>query len=205
MNKILPPAFYDRKTEIVARELLGKFLVRLSGKRKQITKIVETEAYLGPFDLAAHSRFGNTARTAVMFGPPGRAYVYLIYGMYYCLNIVTEAVGSGSAVLIRAVEPVEGVDGKTSGPGLLCRALGIDKSLNGADVTIAGPLYLEDAKELSPEKIVSAPRVGVDYSGLWKDKLLRFYIKDNPFVSRRISGTLSAKMKADEKNNQKRI
>ena len=115
----LPRRFYDRETGLVARELLGKFLVH--GDR--IGRIVETEAYLGPHDLAAHSARGLTKRNAPMFGPPGHAYVYLIYGMYYCMNVVTERAGHASAVLLRALEPVCNIAGKTNGPGLLCNAL----------------------------------------------------------------------------------
>ena len=105
----LPRAFYDRDTILVARELLGKYLVHRSNHVKRIGKIVEVEAYLGPHDLAAHSAKGRTERTKVMFGPPGHAYVYLIYGMYHCMNVVTEREGHASAVLLRAVDPVQNV------------------------------------------------------------------------------------------------
>jgi len=126
----LPRAFYDRDTILVAKELLGKFLVHKSNGVKRVGKIVEVEAYLGPHDLAAHSAKGRTKRTEIMFGPPGHAYVYLIYGMYHCMNVVTEREGHASAVLLRAIEPVENVEGKTCGPGLLCRAMKIDRQLN---------------------------------------------------------------------------
>src|SRR5258708_5398896 len=119
----LPRSFYDRDTVVVAQELLGKYLVHQSRDVKRIGRIVEVEAYLGPHDLAAHSARGRTARTKVMFGPPGHAYVYLIYGMYYCMNVVTECEGHASAVLLRAVEPLKNVKGRTQGPGLLCNAL----------------------------------------------------------------------------------
>src|SRR5689334_8216577 len=139
----LPRSFYAQPTLQVARQLLGKYLVREHPDGKTAGKIVETEAYAGPHDLACHAAKGRTARTEVMFGPPGHAYVYFIYGVYYCLNIVTEETGHASAVLIRAVEPVEGVEliqrrRKTSelrklasGPGKLCLAMSIDKALNG--------------------------------------------------------------------------
>src|SRR5213596_2833526 len=118
----LARSFYDRDTITVARELLGKYLVH--GER--VGRIVEVEAYLGPHDLAAHSARGRTKRTQVMFGPPGHAYVYLIYGMHWCMNFVTQAEGHASAVLLRALEPVANVEGRTQGPALLCKAMDID-------------------------------------------------------------------------------
>src|ERR1700690_3883173 len=126
----LPRSFYDRDTIVVARELLGKYLVH--GGR--VGRVVEVEAYLGPHDLAAHSSKGFTERTKVMFGPPGHAYVYFIYGMYHCMNVVTEPEGTASAVLLAPVEPLEGIEGRTQGPGLLCRAMHIDKRLNAHDL-----------------------------------------------------------------------
>ena len=179
----LPRAFYDRDTILVARELLGKLLVRVTDSVERVGRIVEVEAYLGPHYLAAHSAKGLTERTKVMFGPPGHAYVYLIYGMYYCMNVVTEREGHASAVLLRAVEPIRNVAGKTSGPGLLCKAMGIDKRLNAHD------LLSDDFCIVAPTKaehftIVKRPRVGVDYAGHWARRHLRFYIKGNPFVSR---------------------
>src|SRR5579862_5205768 len=130
----LPRSFYDRDTTRVAMELLGKLLVHIELGTERIGKIVEVEAYLGPHDLAAHSSRGLTERTRVMFGPPGHAYVYFIYGMYHCLNVVTEREGHASAVLLRALAPVKNLDGRTSGPGLLCRAMHIDRRLNGHDL-----------------------------------------------------------------------
>ena len=175
--------FYDRDTVVVARELLGKCLVHLSEGVKRIGRIVEVEAYLGVHDLAAHSAKGRTERTDIMFGPPGVAYVYMIYGMYYCMNVVTESEGHGSAVLLRAIEPVKNVDGRTQGPGLLCKAMHIDKRLNGHDLVSKG-LYIAAPSRSVPFKIVNRPRVGVDYAKHWRRRLLRFYIKGNPFVSR---------------------
>ena len=113
---------------------------------ERVGRIVETEAYLGPHDLAAHSARGLTARTRVMFGPPGHAYVYLIYGMHHCLNVVTEREGHASAVLLRAIEPVRNVTGRTAGPGLLCRAMGIDRRLNGHDL-LSDDLYIGEPRE----------------------------------------------------------
>ena len=142
----LPRSFYNRDTIVVARELLGKYVVHQSRGVKRIGRIVEVEAYLGPHDLAAHSARGLTDRTKVMFGPPGHAYVYLIYGMYYCMNVVTEREGHASAVLLRALEPVKNVEGRTCGPGLLCKAMRIDKRLNAHDLLsgrLAGMSALE--------------------------------------------------------------
>ena len=134
--------FYARDTLTVARELIGMHLVRAEGGTIRAGRIVETEAYQGPQDLAAHSSRGRTSRTEVMFGPPGHAYVYFIYGFWYCLNLVTAAEGVPHAVLLRALEPVTGIDDKTWGPGLLCRAMHIDKKLNGADLC-GDALWLE--------------------------------------------------------------
>ncbi|MBI3810930.1 MAG: DNA-3-methyladenine glycosylase [Nitrospirae bacterium] len=178
----LPRAFYDRDTIQVARELLGKVLVHVSGGVERVGRIVEVEAYLGPQDRAAHSSRGLTRRTRVMFGPPGHAYVYLIYGIHCCMNVVTEADGHASAVLLRAVEPVANVEGRTQGPGLLCRAMGIDRRQNGQDL-VSQALYIAAAPE-PPLSIVRRPRIGVDYAGAWARRLLRFYVRGNPFVSR---------------------
>jgi DNA-3-methyladenine glycosylase len=180
----LPRAFYDRDTIEVARALLGKHLVLRAGGVEKIGRIVETEAYLGPHDLAAHSSRGRTARTEVMFGPPGHAYVYLIYGMHHCVNVVTQAEGLASAVLLRALEPVHGLEGKTGGPGLLCRAMGIDRRLNGHDL-LSAEFHIAEPPQPAPRiSIVRRPRIGVDYAGHWARRLLRFYIRGNAFVSR---------------------
>ncbi len=179
----LPRTFYDRDTVVVARELLGKHLVHVCEGLERVGRIVEVEAYLGPHDLAAHSARGRTKRTETMFGPPGHAYVYLIYGMYYCMNVVTQAEGHASAVLLRAVEPVQNVDGRTQGPGLLCRALHIDKRLNGHDL-VSDDFFIAAPASTEPFAIAKRPRIGVDYAGRWAKRLLRFYIRTNPFVSR---------------------
>ncbi len=179
----LPRSFYDRNTILVARDLLGKLLVHESAGIERIGRIVEVEAYLGPHDLAAHSSKGLTARTKVMFGPPGHAYVYFIYGMYYCMNVVTETEGHASAVLLRAIEPVKNVQGRTQGPGLLCKAMHIDKRLNAHDL-LSNDFYIAPPSAASSFTTVKGPRIGVDYAGHWAKRHLRFYIKDNPFVSR---------------------
>ncbi len=192
---IVARGFYGRDTIEVAKGLLGKVLVRETHGGRLAARVVETEAYVGPHDKACHASKGMTARNKVMFGEPGHAYVYFIYGMYYCLNLVTEQDGYPAAVLIRAGEPVEGIDAMwalrkkaskvtdlTSGPGRLCMALGIDRALNGEDLCKRGPLHVEDGKGEALE-IVSSKRIGVDYAGEYKDKPWRFYIKDSPFVS----------------------
>lgn len=184
LMQILPKAFYDRDAECVARDLLGKLLVRRVDHRRQIGRIVETEAYLGPHDLAAHSARGRTTRTEVMFGPPGHAYVYLIYGMHHCLNVVTGPGDHASAVLLRALEPVSNIDTSASGPGRLCRALDIDRRLNGHDLTTGELVLVEPADLAGHFEIEARPRVGVDYSGEWAHKPLRFCIAGNRFISR---------------------
>lgn len=175
--------FYNRNTVEVAKDLLGKYLVHKSNNIKRVGRIVEVEAYLGPHDLAAHSCKGLTKRTEVMFGPPGFAYVYLIYGMYHCVNVVTEEEGHASAVLIRALEPIQNIDMRTQGPGLLCKAMHIDKQLNAHDLTSKN-FYIAAPAAPSEFTIVKKPRIGVDYAGVWTKKLLRFYIKDNSFISK---------------------
>jgi DNA-3-methyladenine glycosylase len=180
----LPHSFYDRDTIMVAKELLGKFLVHKSRGVERVGKIVETEAYLGAHDLAAHSSKGLTERTRVMFGPPGRAYVYFIYGMYFCMNVVTEHEGRASAVLLRAIEPVKNIEGRTCGPGLLCRAMKIGKRVNGHDL-LGENFYIAESDEAESFSIVRRPRIGVDYAKHWAKRHLRFYIRNNPFVSRR--------------------
>ncbi|HEX4779327.1 MAG TPA: DNA-3-methyladenine glycosylase [Usitatibacter sp.] len=183
MSRRLPRRFYDRDTVDVARELLGKHLVHRVGGVERVGRIVETEAYLGPHDLAAHSARGLTPRTRVMFGPPGHAYVYFVYGMHWCMNVVTQEEGTASAVLLRALEPVKNVEGRTQGPALLCRAMGIDGRLNGHDL-VSESLYIAAPREEPGLKIVCRPRIGVDYAGHWARRLLRFYVRGSPFVSR---------------------
>ncbi|MEJ2644452.1 MAG: DNA-3-methyladenine glycosylase [Gammaproteobacteria bacterium] len=179
----LPRDFYDRDTVTVARELLGHYLVHRCKGVERVARIVETEAYRGPHDRAAHSARGLTRRTRVMFGPPGHAYVYLIYGMYHCMNVVTEREGHASAVLLRAVEPVRNIEGRTQGPGLLCRAMGIDRTLDGHDL-LSDDFHIAAPPGKAAFTIVKRPRIGVDYAGHWARRLLRFYIKGNAFVSK---------------------
>jgi DNA-3-methyladenine glycosylase len=186
----LPRRFYDRDTIAVAQDLLGMLLVRRSQGVERVGRIVEVEAYLGPHDLAAHSSKGLTPRTQVMFGPPGHAYVYMVYGMHFCVNVVTEREGRASAVLLRALEPVRNIAGPTRGPALLCRAMGIDRRLNGHDL-LSDDFYLAAPASAQRLRIVRAPRIGVDYAGHWARRLLRFYIRDNPFVSKRHPGARS--------------
>lgn len=149
----------------------------------RIGRIVETEAYLGKHDLAAHSSKGLTPRTRIMYGPAGYAYVYLIYGIHHCMNVVTEIPGQGSAVLIRALEPVQGITASTRGPGLLCKAMEIDLKLNGHDLC-SPDFFIAAPSPIHTLSIISRPRIGVTYAGEWAHKLLRFYIEGNNFVSR---------------------
>jgi DNA-3-methyladenine glycosylase len=184
MARKLPRSFYAREdTLLVARELIGLHLVHDDGVTRRVGRIVETEAYLGPEDLAAHSSRGRTKRTEVIFGPPGHAYVYFIYGFWYCLNVVTSRKGVPHAVLLRALEPVEGITDKTWGPGLLCRAMGIDRALNGADLC-ADRLWLERPRGSTPPiRIATSPRIGVDYAGSWAKRPWRFFDRASPYVS----------------------
>ena len=192
----LSRSFYDRPTELVARELLGCQIVRRDGGTRRVGRIVETEAYLGTKDRACHSSRGRTPRTEVMFGPPGFAYVYIIYGMYFCLNAVTRAEGEAEAVLVRAIEPIDGCLGLGSGPGLLCRALSIDKGLNGVDLVRGDGELAIFAADRPVGRVARGRRVGVDYAGGWARRLLRFWEEDSPHVSpaqgarrpRRVSG-----------------
>jgi DNA-3-methyladenine glycosylase len=195
--------FFTQPTLTVARELLGQRLVREWNGRRLSGLIVETEAYIGPADTASHASKGRTARTEVMFGPPGHAYIYLIYGVYYMLNLVTEFKDFPAAILIRALEPQEGLeviqanrrsppgDGwprlaqLANGPGKLCQALAIDKTFHGWDLTLGKNLWLEAAQAVPDSAVTTGPRVGIDYAqpadraAPW-----RFWIRDNPFVSK---------------------
>jgi DNA-3-methyladenine glycosylase len=184
MARKLPRSFYAREdTLLVARELIGTHLVHDDGVTRRVGRIVETEAYMGPEDLAAHSARGLTKRTEVMFGPPGHAYVYFIYGFWFCLNVVTSRKGVPHAVLLRALEPIEGISDKTWGPGLLCRAMGIDRALNGTDLC-ADRLWLEPPRGGAPPvRIGSSPRIGVDYAGSWAKRPWRFFDRASPYVS----------------------
>lgn len=179
----LPRAFYNQDTTLVAQALLGHHLVHRIQGIERVGKIVEVEAYIGQHDLACHTAKGLTSRTVTMFGPPGHAYIYLIYGIYHCFNVVTEPEGIGSAVLIRALEPIQNITGKTQGPGLLCRSMLIDKTLNGCDL-LSDHLFITNSYYEKPDKIIATPRIGVHYAKEWVHKPLRFYIQGNPFISR---------------------
>ena len=181
----LPDSFYARPALTVARELLGTHLVLEEGRQRRVGRIVETEAYIGEHDLACHAAKGLTPRTEVMFGPPGRAYVYLIYGMHHCFNVVTELPGVAAAVLVRAVEPVEGLPPgvRTDGPGRLCRAFGITMAHNRLDLQ-ASPLYLEKGVSVPEERVARGPRIGVEYAGAWAAEPFRLWVKDSRHVSK---------------------
>jgi len=187
------PDFFNGTTEEVASKLLGKILLRNIENQILAGIIVETEAYLDSDDLASHSAVGMTERNRAMFGEAGLAYVYFTYGMHYCFNVVTGEVGKGSAVLIRSIEPKEGIElmkkfrGKndintlTKGPARLCQALKIDKRLNGVDLKTSSEIYITES-DLKNFEIVRSRRIGIQKS---KEKLLRFYIKNNHFVSKK--------------------
>ncbi len=195
----LPRKFYTRPNVVtVARELLGKLLVVPADNGERISgRIVELEAYRGPQDRAAHSYGGRrTKRTETMYGIGGTAYVFFVYGMYYQFNVVTNVADAPHAVLIRGLEPVEGIElmrkrrhgqsdhNLTNGPGKLCIAMAIDRKLDAADL-LGNRVWLEDAEHIPRSQIASGPRIGIDYAGEWKDKPWRFWIKRNPYVSRR--------------------
>ncbi|MEK6282599.1 MAG: DNA-3-methyladenine glycosylase [Acidobacteriota bacterium] len=193
----LPREFYTRPNVLtVARELLGKLLVVPARGRRVSGMIVEAEAYRGPQDRAAHSFAGRrTKRTETMYGIGGTAYVFFVYGMYNQFNVVTNLPDMPHAVLIRALQPVEGIElmrkrrhrqpdrSLTNGPGKLCIAMGIDRRLDAADL-LGNRVWLEDGERIPRSRIMSGPRIGIDYAEEWVDKPWRFWIKDNPFVSR---------------------
>lgn len=189
----LPREFYARETEIVARDLLGCVLECHAPEGVAAGRIVETEAYLGEHDLACHAAAGRTRRTEPLYGPAGTAYVYFIYGVHWCFNTVTREAGLPSAVLVRAIEPVEGLElmrarrraarrdiDLTNGPGKLCAALGIDARHNALPLT-RPPLVVREGRPVPRARIVVTPRIGITQSADWP---LRWYIADNPYVSR---------------------
>lgn len=180
MNKKLPLKSYNQPTLKVAKELLGKYLVHKINNKILIGKITETEAYVGLEDKASHASRGKTPRTELMFGNAGKAYIYLIYGMYYCFNIVTEDKNYPAAVLIRSLEPISGFKKNDSklmnGPGKLCREMKIDKKLNGIKLN-GNKLYIAEGEKITPCQIKNAKRIGIDYAGKYKHKLWRFYIE----------------------------
>lgn len=188
MDAIPQRSFYCKNTLDVARGLLGCFVVRKVGRKIIRARIVETEAYAGEDDLASHASRGRTPRTEIMYGEPGRAYVYMIYGMYHCLNIVTEEKDYPAAVLVRALsnpheympnihEWREIVDVKLDGPGKLCQFLQIDRSLNDWDVTKGERLWIEFGDKVPARRIVADKRVGIDYALHCKEYLWRFTLK----------------------------
>lgn len=195
---ILPRSFYEQNIIEVSKGLLGKILVHESVEGTTAGRIVETEAYQGPEDQAAHSFGGRrTTRNEVMFGKKGVAYVYFIYGMFFCINVAAgDVAGKPEAALIRALEPLVGIEIMakrrgapeaklaylTNGPGKLCIAMGITKALNNTNIT-APPLYIENATTIPQEDIVETTRIGVDYAGDWKNRCWRFYIKENSHIS----------------------
>ncbi len=208
MEGRIPRSFYAQDTLTVARHLLGARLVRVWEGQRLSGRIVECEAYRGQDDTASHASRGQTPRNAVMFGPPGHAYVYFTYGVHWMLNVVTEPEGVAAAVLIRALEPVEGVEtmwelrrrrGRprrlvdlTSGPARLTQALGIDGSLNGADLVVDPRLWLEFDRTVPDAMVLRGPRIGIPYAApAHREAPWRFWIRDNPFVSRpRSPGTV---------------
>jgi len=170
--KRLTQSFFQRPAADVARALIGKILVRRVQGTLFRARLLETEAYLGPDDLASHAAKGRTRRTEVLFGPPGRAYVYLIYGLHEMLNVVAGAAGQGQAVLIRAADPLDDWKADLSGPGRLTRALQINRLQNGLDVTGAELHFLDNPDDQPP--VQSTKRIGIDYALEWKDAPLRF-------------------------------
>lgn len=197
MPQTLPQTFYARPTLLVARELLGQRLVRRLEGARLAGRIVEVEAYIGANDLASHARCGRTTRNAAMFGPPGCAYVYLIYGMHCCLNLVTEAPDFPAAILIRALEPVEGVEiqqrlrGRpkaprdlTRGPGRLCQALAIDRRFDGTDLCAPDtPLWIEPDDDIADADVGCSPRTGVTGDAAARNAPWRLFVQASPWVS----------------------
>ncbi|HEX5970982.1 MAG TPA: DNA-3-methyladenine glycosylase [Gemmatimonadaceae bacterium] len=189
----LPVKFYDRPTELVARDLLGAVLECAAPDGVTRGRIVETEAYTGPEDPACHAAAGLTRRTRHLFGPPGVAYVYLIYGMYWCFNAVTREVGHGAAVLVRAVAPLDGIElmrarrpkvtrdrDLTNGPGKLCLAMGIDGAMDGTSLR-DGPITIRAGEPVPDDDVVVTPRIGIVKAAEWP---LRYFVRDDPFVSK---------------------
>ena len=189
----LPAAFYDRETEAVARDLLGAVLECRTPEGTAAGRIVETEAYVGEHDPACHAAAGRTERTRWLYGPPGTAYVYFIYGVHWCFNAVTRSAGEPSAVLVRALEPVSGIDvmrGRrpaartdpdlTNGPGKLCAALGIDGRHNGLRLDRL-PLRIRAGTPVPDSEVIVSPRIGITKAADWP---LRWYIAGSPYVSK---------------------
>jgi DNA-3-methyladenine glycosylase len=178
----LPRRFFAEPALVVAPRLLGTILVRRDGDSMRRARIIEVEAYLGPKDLASHSSKGRTARTEVMFGPPGRAYVYFIYGMHFMLNIVVGQEGQAEAILVRGAEPLDDWDVDLRGPGRVARAFGVTRDDNGRELT-ERDFHLVGDQSYRPH-IVRRKRVGIDYARHWKDRLLRYIDAANPAAKR---------------------
>lgn len=174
--------FYARDTVTVAREMLGKYLVM----GDKIGRIVETEAYLGPTDLASHARHRSRTRNYLMFGQPGILYVYLTYGLHYLANIIAKSPNQeAGAVLLRALEPVQGITLPTNGPARLTKALGINLTHKGMDL-VSPNFYLDDRGDtINSDLVIATPRIGIDYAGQYRNKPWRFYLKDSKWVSRK--------------------
>jgi DNA-3-methyladenine glycosylase len=190
MRRRLGRSFYARDGLTVARELIGCHLVHQTRAYRFSGRIVEVEAYIHEEDQACHARFGRTPRASRLYGPPGHAYVFLIYGMYDCFNVVCEPKDSPAAVLIRALAPDPPLTGGTDGPGKLCRALGITRHLNGTDIVRGSPLWIEPRKDGDEPRLVATPRIGVDYAGEWALRPWRFVDADSPFLSRKLPAEL---------------
>ena len=171
--------FYKRNTLKVAQNLLGCFLMRKINRKLIKAIITETEAYMGEDDLASHASKGRTSRTELMFGEPGHAYIYMIYGMYHCLNIITEKKDFPAAVLIRSVK-IDGIDyKKTNGPGKLCKFLKIDRKMNGLEISQGEKLWIEKGIKVRQSKIKKGRRIGIDYAKHCKEYLWRFTLVDS--------------------------
>jgi DNA-3-methyladenine glycosylase len=182
----LSERFFSQPSEALARGLLGKTLVH--GDRAGV--IVETEAYLGPEDLASHARFASNGRNQIMFGPGGVAYVYLCYGVHELLNVVSGGPGQPGAVLLRALEPGPGLPPDPAvarGPGKLTAALGIGRSHNGIDLRCHDSLFIAEGRRVRPADVAAGPRIGVAYAGAWAEAPLRFWLAGHPSVSRPVS------------------
>ena len=184
--RVLPRRFYARGAELVARDLLGKVLQREVDGTVRRARIVEAEAYVGPHDLAAHSSKGRTARNEAMWGPPGHAYVYFVYGMHWMMNVVCAGEGDPQAVLLRAAEPLDSWQARLSGPALLADAFGVTRADDGADL-VRGDLRILDGP--APRDIHVDRRVGVDYAGPWAEAQLRFWDANSSHVSRPAQAT----------------
>lgn len=193
MSRILPRSFYDRDTETVAREMLGAVLECRTEDGVASGIIVETEAYVGEHDPACHAAAGRTRRTAPLYGRPGLSYVYFIYGVHWCFNAVTREEGLPSAVLVRAIQPLDGIElmrerrgpkvhgvNLTNGPGKLCSALGIDGTMNALSLQ-RGPLVIREGSRVARDQIVEGPRIGITKAADWP---LRYFIRDNTWVSK---------------------